>query len=143
MARKKLVVMSGGRSAHRSCRPSAGGPRVASTPGAARAATAVVKQQKQKPMSRTELLKRIQELRARDAKKKPAAAKDRSAARLQPKSTQPKSKTKAPTKAKAKAKAVPRANAAATHRTTTPPPYYGVEMKCIDGRWVQMHPESE
>ncbi|MFD5008608.1 hypothetical protein [Streptomyces chartreusis] len=24
-----------------------------------------------------------------------------------------------------------------------PQPYYGVEMKFIDGRWVQMHPDSE
>ncbi len=83
-------------------------------------------------MSRAELLKRIEELRARDAKKKPAA-------RPQPRSSQPKPKPKAT----AKAKAAPRPGGAAGRRPTAPQPYYGVEMKSVGGRWVQMHPESE
>lgn len=76
---------------------------------------------KQKQMSRTELLRRIQKLRERDAKKKPQAAKGQPS---------PRPRVKAPSKN-------------ATNPTTAPPPYYGVEMKLIDGRWVQMHPESE
>ncbi|MFC9812510.1 hypothetical protein ACFVJM_10640 [Streptomyces virginiae] len=133
MARRKLITLRGGRSAHRACGPSADGrPRVAPSPGAAPAATPLAQQQKpkQKPMSRAELLKRIEELRARDAKKKPAA-------RPQPRSSQPQPKPKAT----AKAKAAPRPSAAAAR--TTPQPYYGVEMKSVGGRWVQMHPESE
>ncbi|MER6483024.1 hypothetical protein ABT264_05730 [Streptomyces virginiae] len=139
MARKKLITLKGGRPAHRACGPSAGGrPRVAPSPGAAPAATPFAKQQKpkQKPMSRAELLKRIEELRARDAKKKPTA-------RPQPRSSQPKPKSRATAKATAKAKAAPRPGGAAGRRPTAPQPYYGVEMKSVGGRWVQMHPESE
>ncbi|KOU81117.1 hypothetical protein ADK61_08680 [Streptomyces sp. XY66] len=139
MARKKLITLKGGRSAHRACGPSAvGRPRVAPSPGAAPAATALAKQQKpkQKPMSRAELLKRIEELRAQDARKKAAA-------RPQPRSPQPKAKPKPKPAATTKAKAAPRPGAGAARRPTAPQPYYGVEMKSVGGRWVQMHPESE
>ncbi|KOV30974.1 hypothetical protein [Streptomyces sp. H021] len=141
MARKKLITLKGGRSAHRACGPSAvGRPRVAPSPGAAAAATALAKQQKpkqkQKPMSRAELLKRIEELRARDARKKAAA-------RPQPRSPQPKAKPKPKPAATTKAKAAPRPGAGSARRPTAPQPYYGVEMKSVGGRWVQMHPESE
>ncbi|WP_133243214.1 hypothetical protein [Streptomyces scopuliridis] len=114
MAKKKLVIIKGGRAAHRSCRPLTGGepPASAAPPGRAR---------KRKQMSRTELLRRIQELRERDAKKKPQAAKGQPISRP---------KAKASTKR-------------ATSPTIAPQPYYGVEMKSVDGRWVQMHPESE
>ncbi|WP_371660217.1 hypothetical protein [Streptomyces sp. NBC_00280] len=114
MSKKKLVIIKGGQAAHRACRPLTGGesPASAALPGRAR---------KQKEMSRTELLRRIQELRERDAKKKPQAAKSQPRARP---------KAKASTKR-------------ATSPNTAPQPYYGVEMKSVDGRWVQMHPESE
>ncbi|MFF3247053.1 hypothetical protein ACFYWY_25735 [Streptomyces sp. NPDC002870] len=113
MAKKKLVIIKGARAAHRACRLLTGGEPAASAapPGRAR---------KQKQMSRTELLRRIQELRERDAKKKPQA-------KGQPR---PRPKAKASTKR-------------ATSPTIAPQPYYGVEMKSVDGRWVQMHPESE
>ncbi|MET4921836.1 hypothetical protein P3L51_05650 [Streptomyces sp. PSRA5] len=73
-------------------------------------------------ISRAELLKRIEASRKRDAKKKPGAVKARPADRPEP--------PKAPHR---------------SNRPVVPPPqpYYGVEMKFIDGRWVQMHPDSE
>ncbi len=48
----------------------------------------------------------------------------------------------------AKRQAVGRSRASAGDRpgrpvVPPPQPYYGVEMKFIDGRWVQMHPDSE
>ncbi|MFI1432019.1 hypothetical protein [Streptomyces lydicus] len=115
MAKKKLVIIKGGRPAHRACRPPAGGepPASAAPPGRAR---------NTKQMSRTELLRRIEELRQRDAKKKPQVAKGQSGKRPGPR---------------------PQATVRANSRTVAPPPYYGVEMKRLNGRWVQMHPESE
>ncbi|MEV6676697.1 hypothetical protein AB0N09_07470 [Streptomyces erythrochromogenes] len=138
VGRKKLVVIKGGRSAHRACRPLTGG-RAAAAPATVPAPAG--KPRKQKPMSRTELLRRIQELRARDAKRKPPATKDRAAARSTPTSPQPKAAAK--TRAGTKGKAAPRPQPTADRGAVTSPPYYGVEMKSIDGRWVQMHPESE
>lgn len=74
-----------------------------------------------KDIGRAELLKRIEALRKRDAKMKPRAA-----------NVQPADRPKAP-----------RASGRANRPVVPPQPYYGVEMKFIDGRWVQMHPDSE
>ncbi|MGW7284785.1 hypothetical protein ACWGH4_04700 [Streptomyces sp. NPDC054847] len=73
-------------------------------------------------MSRAELMKRLEKLRKQDAAKKPQVT---AKARISPR---PKPTT-----------------AAKRTRSTvaTPQPYYGVEMKSIGGRWVQMHPDSE
>ncbi|MFD4114129.1 hypothetical protein ACFV85_24450 [Streptomyces niveus] len=73
-------------------------------------------------ISRAELLKRIEASRKRDAKKKPTV-------KARPVADRPKP-PKAPHR---------------SNRPVVPPPqpYYGVEMKFIDGRWVQMHPDSE
>ncbi|MEU3945546.1 hypothetical protein [Streptomyces sp. NPDC029526] len=115
VSRKKLVLTAGGQPLHRSC-------QAARAPSAPRSATpATVLTRAPKDISRAELLKRIDALRKRDAKKKAGAAKVRSAVRPKP--------STAPQRGK---------------RPDIPPqPYYGVEMKFIDGRWVQMHPDSE
>ncbi|MFJ6777894.1 hypothetical protein [Streptomyces yangpuensis] len=140
MGRRKLVVIKGGRSAHRACRPLTGG-QASATPATASAPAG--KPRKQKPMSRAELLRRIQELRARDAKTKPGATKDRAPTRSAPKSPLSSASTASKAGTKGKAKAVSQPKAATGRRAITPQPYYGVEMKSVDGRWGQMHPESE
>ncbi|MGV9625431.1 hypothetical protein [Streptomyces sp. NPDC003487] len=113
VARKKLVF-AGGQPVHRACQLS---KDRSSTPPMAPAGL----NRPSKDISRAELLKRIDALRKRDAKLKPRAAK-----------VQPVDRPKRPT---------------APHRgkrpVIPPQPYYGVEMKFIDGRWVQMHPDSE
>ncbi|MEU0394512.1 hypothetical protein ABZ208_17385 [Streptomyces sp. NPDC006208] len=115
MARKKLTFTPGGQPAHRACQSAPDRPptRAAATPGPARAP---------KDISRAELLKRIEALRKRDPKMN-----------LRAKKAQPGGRPKPPPTA-------PRRN----QRPVAPPqPYYGVEMKSLDGRWVQMHPDSE
>ncbi|GGZ87351.1 hypothetical protein ACFOOM_24585 [Streptomyces echinoruber] len=72
-------------------------------------------------ISRAELLRKIEALRKRDAKMKPGAAK-----------VQPAGRPKRPTASHRGKRPVP-----------PPQPFYGVEMKFINGRWVQMHPDSE
>ncbi|MCT7356677.1 hypothetical protein N4P33_31700 [Streptomyces sp. 15-116A] len=90
-----------------------------STPDRSAAPTRVTRVPKD--ISRAELLKRIEALRKRDPKMKSGVA-----------HVQPAGRPKPPT---------------APHRgkrvVAPPQPYYGVEMKFIDGRWVQMHPDSE
>ncbi|MFI6108679.1 hypothetical protein [Streptomyces sp. NPDC051310] len=72
-------------------------------------------------ISRAELLRRIEALRERDARAKPGTTKVQPASRPE--------------------------RRPAPHRGQRPPrppqPYYGVDMKFIDGRWVQMHPDAE
>ncbi|MCX5401334.1 hypothetical protein [Streptomyces sp. NBC_00102] len=134
VSKKKLTTIGGRGPAHRNCRPGSGsgsGPdtstvtvtriRVGPKPSRPVAGLPEAPKQKQKQMSRATLLKRIEELRQRDAKKKAQTAK-----------TQPRSR--------AKTKATPARTGAPTAGSQ---PYYGVEMKSVDGRWVQMHPESE
>ncbi|MFD4319037.1 hypothetical protein [Streptomyces sp. NPDC058548] len=128
VSKKKLTTLNGRRPAHRACRPGPDtstvtvtftGIRVGPEPPAPFAG--LPQASKQKQMSRAALLKRIEELRQRDAKKKAQTTK-----------TQPRSHAK---------------TKGASARTSTPAtgsqPYYGVEMKSVNGRWVQMHPESE
>ncbi|MFF7544849.1 hypothetical protein ACFZCU_14690 [Streptomyces canus] len=114
VSRKKLVFATGGQPVHRACRSTK--DRLST-----RSAASPVLARAPKDISRAELLKRIEALRKRDAKAKPGTAKTRPADRLKPPT--------APRRGK---------------RTVSPlQPYYGVEMKFIDGRWVQMHPDSE
>ncbi|MER7802818.1 hypothetical protein ABTX71_21090 [Streptomyces parvulus] len=114
VARKKLVFAPGGLPVHRACRSTTD----CSSPRSA-APTRVTRVPKE--ISRAELLKRIEALRKRDPKMKPGVAQ-----------VQPAGRPKPPT---------------APHRgkrlVAPPQPYYGVEMKFIDGRWVQMHPDAE
>ncbi|MFJ7417239.1 hypothetical protein ACIQXD_01310 [Streptomyces uncialis] len=132
MSKKKLTTINGHRPAHRACRPSPStdtrtvtvtftGARRA--PGPPSPVTALPQAPKQKQMSRATLLKRLEELRQRDAKKKAQAAKAqaRPRARIRDKATSARTGTPA----------------------TRSQPYYGVEMKYVNGQWVQMHPESE
>ncbi|MFF3699331.1 hypothetical protein [Streptomyces sp. NPDC002221] len=74
-----------------------------------------------KDISRAELLKRIEALRKRDPKKRPDAAQVQPAGRPEP----------------------PTPPHRGERLATPPQPYYGVEMKFIDGQWVQMHPDAE
>ncbi|AEM85875.1 hypothetical protein [Streptomyces violaceusniger] len=74
-----------------------------------------------KDISRAKLLKRIEALRKLNAKMKPGAAKAQSADRPKP----------------------PTALHLGKRPNPSPQPYYGVDMKFTDGRWVQMHPDSE
>lgn len=92
-----------------------------SKPAALASPVAPAPKQKQKQISRAELLRRIEKLRERDAKKKSQEAKGRPTPR--PKTTIPTRRAATP--------------------AIKPQPYYGVDMKPINGRWVQMHPESE
>ncbi|CAL9545211.1 hypothetical protein SUDANB106_04336 [Streptomyces sp. enrichment culture] len=114
VARKKLVLTTAGQPAHRACRPATG--RSPSRPAAPSGPVRAPKD-----ISRAELLRRIEALRKRDAKTKPGAAKVRPARRPKPQAASHRGKRPVP----------------------PPQPYYGVEMKFIDGRWVQMHPDSE
>ncbi|GAA4011596.1 hypothetical protein GCM10022232_61460 [Streptomyces plumbiresistens] len=102
---------------HRACQSTTG--RSAAPPGLTRAT---------KDISRAELLKRIEALRKRDAKMKQGAAKRKPGAAK----VQPADRSKPPTAPHRGKRPVP-----------PPQPYCGVEMKFIDGRWVQMHPDSE
>jgi hypothetical protein len=114
VARKKLVLAAGGQPVHRACRSTT--DRSSTRSPAPSGLTRAPKD-----ISRAELLKRIEALRKRDATMKARAAK-----------AQPAKRPKPPT---------------APHRgklpVRPPQPYSGVEMKFIDGRWVQMHPDSE
>ncbi|WP_405389558.1 hypothetical protein OG596_17505 [Streptomyces sp. NBC_01102] len=113
---KKLVRLNGNRPAHRGC-----GPLLAGKTASASAQRGLaVPKKTQRPMSRAELLKRIEELRKRDAKKKVVVKKRQPRSRPEPKMT--------------------------SVRAATPPapqPFSGVEMKYRNGRWIQMHPDSE
>lgn len=114
VARKKLVFAADGQPVHRACQS-------ATDRSPTRSAAPPGLTRAPKDISRAELLKKIEALRKRDAKMKPGAAKVQSADR-------PKQPT-APHRGK---------------RPVPPPqPFYGVEMKFINGRWVQMHPDSE
>ncbi|MEU1789382.1 hypothetical protein ABZ553_26630 [Streptomyces sparsogenes] len=113
MARKKLVFASGGQPVHRACQSTTD-----RSPTRSAAPTGLTRASKD--ISRAELLKRIEALRKRDAKMK-GAAKVQPAGRPKP----------------------PRAPHRSKRPVAPPQPYYGVEMKFIDGRWVQMHPDSE
>ncbi|MBJ7004974.1 hypothetical protein ACFYMX_15970 [Streptomyces griseofuscus] len=114
VARKKLVFAAGG---------TAGAPRlpVGHGPLADRSAAPPGLTRAPKDISRAELLKKIEALRKRDAKMKPGAAK-----------VQPADRPKQPTAPHCGKRPVP-----------PPQPFYGVEMKFINGRWVQVHPDSE
>jgi hypothetical protein len=114
VARKKLVFAAGGQPVHRACRSTTDRPST-------RSAAPPGLTRAPKDISRAELLKRIEALRKRDAKMKPGAAR-----------VQPRDRPKPPTAPHRGKRPVP-----------SPQPYYGVEMKFIDGRWVQMHPDSE
>lgn len=131
VSKKKLTMINGGRPAHRACRPSPStdtrtvtvtftGTRVA--PQAPLPLGGLSQAPKRKQMSRAALLKRIEELRQMDEKKR--------GAQTVKKSPRPRAKT----------------NPASRRTSTTAAgaqPYYGVEMKSVNGQWVQMHPESE
>jgi hypothetical protein len=114
VARKKLVFTTGGQPVHRACQSTTG----RSSPRSAASPSLI---RAPKDISRAELLRKIEALRKRDAEKKPGAAKAR-----------PADCPKPPTASHRGKRPVP-----------PPQPYYGVEMKFIDGRWVQMHPDSE
>lgn len=114
VARKKLVFTTGGQPVHRACLSSTDRSPI-------RSAAPPSPNRASKDISRAELLKKIEALRKRDAKMKPGAAK-----------VQPADRPKPPTAPHRGKRPVP-----------PPQPYYGVEMKFIDGRWVQMHPDSE
>ncbi|MEU9396725.1 hypothetical protein AB0D86_42855 [Streptomyces sp. NPDC048324] len=114
VARKKLVFAPGGQPLHRCCQSTT--DRSATRSGAPTGLTRAPKD-----IERAELLKRIEALRKRDAKTKPQAAMVRPADRPKP----------------------PTAPRRANQPVAPPQPYHGVEMKFIDGRWVQMHPDSE
>lgn len=102
-------------------------------------------------MSRAELLRRLDELRRRDARKKGAESTGGAAA------GKPKPARKATAAKKAAARTGSSGTAARGPRRTPSDsaggvravasggsqPYYGVEMKSVGGRWVQMHPDSE
>ncbi|KAA6210263.1 hypothetical protein CP979_27140 [Streptomyces filamentosus] len=131
VSKKKLTTISGGRPAHRACCPAPAPDTSTVTvtfapvrvgPGSSPAFVGLPQAPKQKQMSRATLLKRIEELRKADAKKRAKAT-----ARQQPRT---------------RAKPMP-AGPRIGVRSSTPQPYYGVEMKKVDGRWVQQHPESE
>ncbi|MEV6759582.1 hypothetical protein AB0N16_02815 [Streptomyces sp. NPDC051105] len=123
VATKKLVFATDGQPVHRACRTTTDRPpsRPPSRPSARPAAAPTRLTRAPKDISRAELLKRIEALRKRDAKKKPVAVK-----------TQPGGRPKPPKPPHLGKRPVP-----------PPQPYSGVEMKFIGGRWVQMHPDSE
>ncbi|MEU3100204.1 hypothetical protein [Streptomyces griseoflavus] len=128
VARKKLVLTAGGQPVHRACRTSAD-----RLPG--RSATPSGITRAPKDISRDEMLRRIAALRKGDAKAqpkpgavtKPGAPKKRGTAKVPP----------------ARRPKPPVTSHRGTQASRPPQPYYGVEMKFIDGRWVQMHPDSE
>ncbi|MBK3644876.1 hypothetical protein [Streptomyces sp. MBT33] len=114
VGRKKLVFAAGGQPLHRACQSS-------TERSSTRSATRFELTRAPKDISRAELLKRIEALRKRDVKMKPRAAKVRPVDRLKPPTASHRDK-----------------------RTVPPPqPYSGVEMRFRDGRWLQMHPDSE
>ncbi|WP_406384530.1 hypothetical protein [Streptomyces sp. NBC_01618] len=114
VSRKKLVFATGGEPVHRACQSN-------TDRSSTRSAAPFGLPRAPKDISRAELLKRIEALRKRDTKMKPGAAKPQRAERSKP-------------------PAAPRRGKRLVH---PPQPYYGVEMRSIDGRWVQMHPDSE
>ncbi len=114
VARKKLVFATGGQPVHRACQST-------TDRSSSRSAAPPGLTRAPKDISRAELLKRIEALRKRDATMKPSAAKVQPADRAKPRTAPHRGKRPVP----------------------PPQPYYGVEMKSIDGRWVQMHPDSE
>ncbi|MFC8172318.1 hypothetical protein [Streptomyces sp. NPDC057325] len=130
VSKKKLTTVNGLRPAHRACRP-APGPDTSTVTvtftgirggtGTPSPFAGLPQAPKQKQMSRAKLLKRIEELRQRDEEKKARAAKAQPRPRIRTKAASPRSGTPA----------------------AGSQPYYGVEMKSVNGRWVQMHPESE
>ncbi|MFD4763376.1 hypothetical protein ACFWOJ_32365 [Streptomyces sp. NPDC058439] len=114
MSRKKLVFATGGQPMHRACQSN-------TDRSSTRSAAPFGLPRAPKDISRAELLKRIEALRKRDAKAKSGAVMPQRAENPEP--------PKGPRRGK---------------RLVPPPqPYYGVEMRSIDGRWVQMHPDSE
>ncbi|MEU3400576.1 hypothetical protein [Streptomyces filamentosus] len=141
VSKKKLTTIDGGRPAHRACCPAPTPDTRTVTvtftpirvgPGSSPAFAGLPQAPKQKQMSRATLLKRIEELRKADARKQA-----KTATRQQP-------HTRAKPKPKPKPTSKPTASGSRTGASaSTPPPYYGVEMKKVDGRWVQQHPESE
>lgn len=116
VSKKKLVLLNSNRPAHRGCRPLSAPESIpVRTPR-----SLATQRKKQRPMSRAELLRRLEELRKRDTKKKVQGKERQPGPRSEPKVTSARA-------------AVP----------AKPQPYSGVEMKYRNGEWVQMHPESE
>ncbi|MFJ6103578.1 hypothetical protein ACIQHY_21525 [Streptomyces sp. NPDC092359] len=163
VSEKKLVLVGDRRPAHRACRPVTGVPVRVAVAAATRAAA--TKPKAPKPMSRAQMLRRIDELRERDARKARDAEKERAAkkaaAARKAASSAGKTSASAGRAAPAKKAAAPKrasvgkdasgrgrtpsapATGARSPAPAAPPPYYGVEMKRIGGRWVQLHPDSE
>ncbi len=128
VARKKLVFTASGQPVHRACRPSAD-----RLPG--RSATPSGITRAPKDISRDEMLRRIAALRKGDAKAKPKPG-----AVTKPGAPKKRGTAKVPPARRPKP---PVTSHRGTQASRPPQPYYGVEMKFIDGRWVQMHPDSE
>ncbi|WP_073915563.1 hypothetical protein [Streptomyces sp. CB02009] len=143
---KKLVLVRDDRPAHRACRPVTGVPvRVAAEAAAAAAAR---KPKPPKPMSRTEMLRRIDELRRRDARKAAEQGRGKAGAvgggrgAKSAKSAKSAGGGRGVAKPAKSVKNVPGPRVGGSGEAG-PQPYYGVEMKSVGGRWVQMHPDSE
>ncbi|MFD9613123.1 hypothetical protein ACFWWS_27600 [Streptomyces sp. NPDC059083] len=139
---KKLVLVRGGLPAHRACRPVTGVPVQAAKAAAAASRAAAPKPDK--PMSRAEMLRQIDELRRRDARKKAAeAAGTASAKKVSPRKAAARKDAPA-VRGRGRSSAAPAAvTRSGAPVSRQPQPYYGVEMKSVGGQWVQMHPESE
>ncbi|MEW5654027.1 hypothetical protein [Streptomyces cinereoruber] len=96
------------------------------------------------------MLRQIEELRKRDARKKALAENPGRAKSAAPKkkaaSTGAAAAKPAPSAKRGRARAGSPPSAGGRTSTAAPvqsQPYYGVEMKSIGGQWVQMHPDSE
>ncbi|MFE6786171.1 hypothetical protein ACFVFF_28335 [Streptomyces sp. NPDC057680] len=136
---KKLVLVRDNRPAHRACRPVTGVPvRVAAEAAAAAAAR---KPKAPKPMSRAEMLRRIDELRRRDARRAAEQGRGKAGGRGAKSVGGGRGAAKSAKSAKS-VKKVPGPGVGGSGEAG-PQPYYGVEMKSVGGRWVQMHPDSE
>ncbi|MFB8083737.1 hypothetical protein [Streptomyces sp. NPDC056013] len=134
---KKLVLVRDNRPAHRACRPVTGVPVRAAAEAAA--AAAARKPKAPKPMSRAEMLRRIDELRRRDARRAAEQGRGKAGGRGAAKSV---GGGRGAAKSAKSAKKVPGPGVGGSGEAG-PQPYYGVEMKSVGGRWVQMHPDSE
>ncbi|MGW1252767.1 hypothetical protein [Streptomyces sp. NPDC002535] len=145
---KKLVLVRDDRPAHRACRPVTGVPvRVAAEAAAAAAAR---KPKPPKPMSRTEMLRRIDELRRRDARRAAEQGRGKAGGRgaksvgggRGANSAKSPGGGRGAAKSAKSVKKVPGPGVGGSGEAG-PQPYYGVEMKSVGGRWVQMRPDSE
>lgn len=116
----------------------------------AAAAAAARKPKPPKPMNRAEMLRRIDELRRRDARKAAeqgrgkagAVGGGRGAKPAKPAKDVPAPRAGGSREAGRGQGRTPSSGVRAA-APAGPQPYYGVEMKSVGGRWVQMHPESE